>query len=57
MNCYSAWNYKLKDEESTGRIIIPLEITSSGTRNGIPPEANKREIHQKNGIPLGITTS
>jgi hypothetical protein len=33
---YSAGNYQLLDEESTGRMIIPQGITSSWIRN--PPE-------------------
>jgi hypothetical protein len=36
INCDSAGNYYLMDEESTGGIIIPPGITSSGTQN--PPE-------------------
>jgi hypothetical protein len=34
-NGYSAMNYWLIDEEYTGRIVILLGITSSGTRNPI----------------------
>jgi hypothetical protein len=52
------------DEESTGRMVIPLGITSSCTRNlleeglfrrELPP--HRRRIHSMNEIPLGITST
>jgi hypothetical protein len=59
-NGYSTGNYQLMDEESTGRMVILLGITSSWTRN--PPEkflfcwespAHGRGIHRRNGYSAG----
>jgi hypothetical protein len=45
MNSFSAENYQFIDEESTGRMVIPPGITSSGTRN-LPEEWASAENNQ-----------
>jgi hypothetical protein len=58
---YSAGNYKFKDEEFTGRMVIPPGINSPGTIEGMgfcqKLPAHRREIHLRNGILPGITSS
>jgi hypothetical protein len=60
----SAGNYQLMDEESTGRMVIPLRITSSLMRNLLEKglfclelPAHRWGIHPRNGILSGITSS
>jgi hypothetical protein len=64
INRDSDWNYHLIDDESTGGMDVPPGISSSGKRN--PSEgclfrrelpAQGREIHWRNGIPTGTTSS
>jgi hypothetical protein len=45
-NVYSAGNYQILDEESTGRMGFSLELLG-----------HRRKIHPRKRIPPGITSS